>query len=213
MAGDVLGGARTGGNGRYALVGVLRQSVFGRPAGYEDVNDADRLAHDRAMRAVVDRSGLDLPDGPLRDRTADLRGQPRGTDRSVPVRGSTGCTRVSRRTPSYSTWTAARVKPMARRRVTEVMVPRDLFADILALIAQLRAHPHQHEEFENDVRERTTGRGVSRWWKNSSFLPGYKATFHRLGTQVRRRSGCSLRHKPNARILMVPRSAIGGMSV
>jgi hypothetical protein len=162
MAGDVLGGARTGGNGRYALVGLLRQSVFGRPAGYEDVNDADRLAHDRAMRAVVDRSGLDLPDGPLRDRTADMRGQPRGTDRSVPVRGSTGCTRVSRRTPSYSTWTAARVKPMARRRVTEVMVPRDLFADILALIAQLRAHPHQHEEFENDVRERTTGRGVSR---------------------------------------------------
>jgi Transposase DDE domain group 1 len=33
--------------------------VFGRLAGYEDVNDADRLAHDPAMRAVVDRSGLD----------------------------------------------------------------------------------------------------------------------------------------------------------
>jgi len=33
--------------------------VFGRLAGYEDVNDADRLAHDPAMRAVVDRQGLD----------------------------------------------------------------------------------------------------------------------------------------------------------
>ena len=33
--------------------------MFGRLAGYEDVNDADRLAHDPAMRVVVDRSGLD----------------------------------------------------------------------------------------------------------------------------------------------------------
>jgi hypothetical protein len=28
----------------------LRQSVFGRLAGYEDVNDAERLRHDQAMR-------------------------------------------------------------------------------------------------------------------------------------------------------------------
>jgi hypothetical protein len=33
--------------------------VFSRLAGYEDVNDAERLAHDPAMRAVVGRSGLD----------------------------------------------------------------------------------------------------------------------------------------------------------
>jgi Transposase DDE domain group 1 len=32
---------------------ALRQSVFGRLAGYEDVNDADRLARDPAMRWVV----------------------------------------------------------------------------------------------------------------------------------------------------------------
>jgi hypothetical protein len=32
-------------------------SRVGRFAGYEDVNDADRLAHDPAMRAVVDRQG------------------------------------------------------------------------------------------------------------------------------------------------------------
>ena len=50
---------RRGKNTRHVLTGLLRQSVFGRLAGYEDVNDADRLAHDPAMRAVVDRGGLD----------------------------------------------------------------------------------------------------------------------------------------------------------
>ena len=51
--GDVLADARTGKNGRHALVGLLRQSVFGRLAGYEDVNDAERLRHDPAMRWIV----------------------------------------------------------------------------------------------------------------------------------------------------------------
>ena len=53
MAGEMLADARTGKNGRHALVGLLRQSVFGRLAGYEDVNDAERLCHDPAMRWVV----------------------------------------------------------------------------------------------------------------------------------------------------------------
>src|SRR5687768_8318035 len=53
MAGDVLADTRTGRNGRHALVGLLRQSVFGRLAGYEDVNDAERLRHDPAMRWIV----------------------------------------------------------------------------------------------------------------------------------------------------------------
>src|SRR5271156_5918193 len=44
---------RTGRNGRHDLVGMLRQSVFGRLAGYEDVNDADRLGRDPAMRWIV----------------------------------------------------------------------------------------------------------------------------------------------------------------
>jgi hypothetical protein len=34
---------KTGRNGRHALVGLPRQSVFGRLAGYEDVNDAEHL--------------------------------------------------------------------------------------------------------------------------------------------------------------------------
>jgi hypothetical protein len=51
--GEILADARTGKNGRHQLVGLLRQSVFGRLAGYEDVNDAERLCRDPAMRWVV----------------------------------------------------------------------------------------------------------------------------------------------------------------
>ncbi len=50
---DKLADARTGKNGRHRLAGLLRQSVFGRLAGYEDVNDAERLCRDPAMRWVV----------------------------------------------------------------------------------------------------------------------------------------------------------------
>ena len=50
---------RRGKKGRHTLVGLFRQSVFGRLAGYEDVNDAERLAHDPAMRAIVGREGLE----------------------------------------------------------------------------------------------------------------------------------------------------------
>src|SRR5262249_26088759 len=52
MAGDVLADGRSGKNGRHALGGLFRQSVFGRLAGYEDVNDAERLRHP-AMRWIV----------------------------------------------------------------------------------------------------------------------------------------------------------------
>ena len=50
---DTLADARTGKNGHHRLAGLLRQSIFGRLAGYEDVNDADRLCRDPAMRWVV----------------------------------------------------------------------------------------------------------------------------------------------------------------
>src|SRR3984893_18027713 len=57
--GDMLADARTGKSGRHRMVGLLRQSVFGRLAGYEDVNDADRLCRDPTMRSVV--GGLATP--------------------------------------------------------------------------------------------------------------------------------------------------------
>jgi len=53
LVGDELVDPRTGKNGQHALTGLFRQSVFGRLAGYEDVNDADRLGRDPAMRWIV----------------------------------------------------------------------------------------------------------------------------------------------------------------
>jgi len=71
MASDVLADTRTGKNGRHALAGLFRQSVFGRLAGYEDVNDAERLRHDPAhavdsrRKGALGCSGFAEPDGPL----------------------------------------------------------------------------------------------------------------------------------------------------
>ena len=53
LASNVLADSRTGKNGWHDVVGLLRQSVYGRLAGYEDVNDADRLGRDPAMRWIV----------------------------------------------------------------------------------------------------------------------------------------------------------------
>jgi hypothetical protein len=87
--GERLVDARTGKNRQHLLVGLLRQSVFGRLAGYEDLNDAERLCRYPAMRWVVggraaNGSGcLSQPDGPLRDRVADPAGEPRRPRRSA----------------------------------------------------------------------------------------------------------------------------------
>src|SRR5437667_6708919 len=69
MAGDKLSDARTGKNGRHALIGMLRQSVFGRLAGYEDVNDARTPAPrsgdalDCRWQVGFRRRGIAQPDG------------------------------------------------------------------------------------------------------------------------------------------------------
>jgi Transposase DDE domain group 1 len=61
MAASLLSENRRGRNIRHRLLGLLRQAVYGRLAGYEDVNDAARLARDPAMRAIVGREGMDRP--------------------------------------------------------------------------------------------------------------------------------------------------------
>ncbi len=53
VAGDRLIDPRTGKNGQHGMTGLFRQSTFGRLGGYEDVNDADRLGRDPAMRWIV----------------------------------------------------------------------------------------------------------------------------------------------------------------
>src|SRR5438270_9332961 len=59
---DELHDTRTGRNTRHGIAALLRQSLFSRLAGYEDLNDAHRLRVDPAIRNVVGR--------PARDHTA-----------------------------------------------------------------------------------------------------------------------------------------------
>ena len=51
--------SRTGRNVQHRLLPLLRQSVYSRLAGYEDTNDAERLAQDPAMRVIVGWQGTD----------------------------------------------------------------------------------------------------------------------------------------------------------
>ena len=65
--------SRGGRNVQHELVPLLRQSVYSRLAGYEDTNDAERLAQDPAMRVIVARRG------PERQAGSRRRCLPKGT--------------------------------------------------------------------------------------------------------------------------------------
>ena len=49
----VINDKRTGRNIQHAIPTILRQSIYSRLAGYEDVNDAGRLSVDPVMRAIT----------------------------------------------------------------------------------------------------------------------------------------------------------------
>jgi hypothetical protein len=59
LASAALSDSRRGKNTTHRLDGLFRQSVYGRLAGCEDVNDADRLALDPVMRQVVGGRAVD----------------------------------------------------------------------------------------------------------------------------------------------------------
>ncbi len=52
-ASAVMNDRRTGRNIQHDITNLLRQSVYSRLAGYEDLNDAQRLSVDPVMRAII----------------------------------------------------------------------------------------------------------------------------------------------------------------
>lgn len=69
LATNLIADPRTGRNGQHRLAGLLRQSIFSRLAGYEDVNDADRLCRDPVGSEA--RRGFRERHGAVRDADAD----------------------------------------------------------------------------------------------------------------------------------------------
>jgi hypothetical protein len=120
MAGERLADARTGKNGRHALVGLLRQSMFGRLAGYDDVNDADRLRHDPAMRWIVGgkaasrcaASASQMGRFETRWLTVEKN---LGVLADLSANGSTAFMAVVRRKASCWIWTRASARPTANK--------------------------------------------------------------------------------------------------
>jgi len=91
----------------------LRQSVFGRLAGYEGVNDVERLRHDRAVRWIVGgkaaQGSAASPSQMGRFETQQYLAAPKNLAALLiyPANGSTLCTAADRREASYSTWIRA----------------------------------------------------------------------------------------------------------
>jgi len=59
LAEEFLSDTRYGRNIQHELTELLRQSVYSRLAGYEDVNDAEKLRNDPALRAVLSERALE----------------------------------------------------------------------------------------------------------------------------------------------------------
>ena len=57
VAEEYLKDSRTGNNIRHKLIPLLKQPIYSRLAGYDDINDADRLSQDPVMRVVVGWKG------------------------------------------------------------------------------------------------------------------------------------------------------------
>jgi len=181
MSADALAYVRTGKNGRHRLVG-LRQSVFGRLAGYEDVNDAERLRRDPAMRWVVgDRAitvcCLSELVGPLRSEVAEPAREPRRTSRSSKVHQRRPPKRIVLDMDSEpNLWRAGR----QLSKWPKVAVSRQMSADILSLIARLRAPPVPAMRQATTAEVRLDVFGTARFsaeaWSTGGFQRHLRAT-------------------------------------
>ena len=102
-ANDYIHESRTGRNVQHPLLPLHRQSVYSRLAGYEDTNDAERLAQDPAMRVIVGWQGTQLRHGrvlPQVERVRSAYRKPYGG--LLPQRSGTG--RLLLRPFVYGSW-------------------------------------------------------------------------------------------------------------
>ena len=85
-----LSDSRQGLNTQFSLADLLRQSVYSRLAGYEDLNDAVRVSADPTFRLIGSpklwgpRCGADLDAALVRDRPVDARGESSRVDGREP---------------------------------------------------------------------------------------------------------------------------------
>ena len=90
LIGEHLTDSRQGTNKQFTFADLLRQSVYSRLAGYEDLNDAERVAIDPTFRLIASqkdlgsRCGVDLDAARLRDGDAGERGESARADGSEP---------------------------------------------------------------------------------------------------------------------------------
>ena len=93
---EYLNDSRQGLNTQFSLADLLRQSVYSRLAGYEDLNDAVRVSADPTFRLIGspkrwDRGcGADIDVALVRDRAADPRGESRRVEGREPRGACTG---------------------------------------------------------------------------------------------------------------------------
>src|SRR3954447_19313891 len=140
---DLLRDTRTGRNSRHRLEALLRQSLFSRLAGYEDLNDAQRLRVDPAMRTVVggrakDHAAASTSEiGRFETETLTTR---ENLSRLMDLSGQW----INRAHRHRKLKIGAKVVHHARAvtfQLAEVAVPRALFAALLARIGRLQAAP------------------------------------------------------------------------
>jgi hypothetical protein len=152
MVGDILADARTGKDGRHALVGMLRQSVFGRFAGYEDVNDAERLRHDPAMRWIVGgKAALGAAASPSQ--------MGRRKDKNPVLRPIPNCKVLNRDGTRCWNWTTRGICPRhahlqaARNYLPKSSVPGFYTAEAVALRRAAHALVRESMKLIADVRD------------------------------------------------------------
>lgn len=158
IAGQVLADGRTGKNNRHTLTGQFRQLVFVRLAGCEDVNGADRLGHNPAMRwivggrAVANEAMSTSQTGRLETEVLTGKSQSRCPDRPVGEMDRRGLCPTLTLPDEMESWSLTTIrekvvkigaKVIAHARyaifqMAEVAVPRDRFRRILDMIDDLR---------------------------------------------------------------------------